>query len=160
MIFKRWMTWHYSTNTGHSKTNFTRTQHSIIFATKTKNHKFNRNEIAQPYLNPTDKRIQERLKNGSNGRTPYDVFHFNLVKNVSKDKTEHPCQIPVPLLRIFIKASSNPGDTVLDPFAGSFSTNAAAKELGRNSIGIDINPKYVEIGKKRLAKIKPLSEFV
>jgi len=160
MIFRRWMTWHYPTNTGHSKTNYTRTQHSIIFATKTKKAKFNRDAVAQPYKNPTDKRIKERLRNGSKGTAPYDVFHFNLVKNVSKDKTPHPCQIPVSLLRIFVKASSDVGDTVLDPFAGSFSTNVAAKELGRNSIGIDINPKYVDIGEKRLAKIEPVREFI
>jgi DNA modification methylase len=160
MVFKRWMTWHYPTNTGHSKTNFTRTQHSIIFCTKTKNAKFNRDAIAEPYKNPTDKRIKERLKNGSKGRAPYDVFQFNLVKNVSKDKTLHPCQIPVPLIKIFIKASSDPGDIVMDPFGGSFSTCAAAKELGRSSIGIDINPKFVDIGKQRLAKIKPLEKFI
>jgi len=158
--FKRWMTWHYPTNTGHSKSNFTRTQHSILFFTKTDKHKFNRDAVAEPYKNPADKRIKERMKNGSTGRAPYDVFHFNLVKNVSKDKTSHPCQIPVPLLKIFIKASTYKGDWVLDPFAGSFSTCAASKELGRNSIGIDINPKYVKIGVARLAKIKPLEGFI
>ena len=160
MVFKRWMTWHYPTNTGHSKSNFTRTQHSIIFCAKSEKHKFNKYHIAEPYKNPNDKRIKERLKNGSNGKTPYDVFQFNLVKNVSKDKTPHPCQIPVPLLKIIIKASSDPGDIVLDPFAGSFSTCAAAKELDRNSIGIDINSKYVYIGRKRLEKIRPLDKFI
>ena len=154
MIFRRWMTWHYPTNTGHSKTNFTRTQHSIIFCTKTKKAIFNKDDIAEPYKNPTDKRIKERLKNGSKGKTPYDVFQFNLVKNVSKDKTPHPCQIPTPLIKVFIKASSNERDTIFDPFGGSFSTSASAKELNRNSISIDINPKYVDIGKKRLEKIK------
>ena len=160
MVFKRWMTWHYPTNTGHSKTNYTRSQHSIIFCTKTKNHTFNRDPIAMPYKNPTDKRIQERIRNGSKGRMPYDVFEFNLVKNVSKDKTPHPCQIPVPLLKIFIKASSNRGDLVMDPFGGSFSTCAAAKELDRDSIGIDINPDYVKIGENRLSQINPLSRFI
>jgi DNA modification methylase len=149
-IFKRWMTWHYPTNTGHSKTNYTRSQHSIIFCTKSKKAKFNRTAIVEPYKNPTDKRIKERIKNGKKGRAPYDVFHFNLVKNVSKEKTKHPCQIPTQLLKIFILASSNPGDTVLDPFAGSFSTCVAAKKLNRNSIGIDINPRYVEIGRTRV----------
>jgi len=113
-----------------------------------------------PYKNPTDKRIQERIRNGSKGRMPYDVFEFNLVKNVSKDKTPHPCQIPVPLLKIFIKASSNRGDLVMDPFGGSFSTCAAAKELDRDSIGIDINPDYVKIGENRLSQINPLSRFI
>lgn len=160
MVFKRWMTWHYPTNTGHSKSNYTRTQHSILFCTKTAKNKFNRDAVAEPYKNPTDRRIQERLNNGSKGRVPYDVFQFNLVKNVSRDKTSHPCQIPVPLLKIFIQASSDEGDWVLDPFAGSFSTCVAAKELNRNSIGIDINPEYVKIGERRLAKIKPLDDFV
>jgi site-specific DNA-methyltransferase (adenine-specific) len=160
MIFKRWMAWHYPTNTGHSKTNYTRTQHSIIFCTKTKEAIFNKDAIAEPYKNPTDKRILERLQNGSKGRTPYDVFQFNLVKNVSKDKTEHPCQIPVPLIKIFVKASSNEGDVVFDPFGGSFSTAVAAKELNRNSISIEINPKYIGIGKRRLANTKPLAKYL
>lgn len=154
MVFKRWMTWHYPTNTGHSKSNFTRTQHSILFCTKTKNATFNRDEVAEPYKNPTDKRIIERLKNGSKGRAPYDVFQFNLVKNVSKDKTPHPCQIPVPLIKIFIKASSREGEVVMDPFAGSFSTCAAAKELNRKYIGIEINPEYAKIGEHRLEKTR------
>ncbi|MGI0141559.1 MAG: DNA-methyltransferase [Candidatus Micrarchaeales archaeon] len=160
MVFKRWMTWHYPTNTGHSKSNFTRTQHSILFFAKTKKNKFNREAIAEPYKNPTDKRILERLKNGSKGRTPYDVFHFNLVKNVSKDKTPHPCQIPVSLIKIFIKASSNERDVVFDPFGGSFSTAVASKELNRNSISIEINPKYADIGRKRLANTRALEKFI
>ena len=104
LTFKRWMTWHYPTNTGMSPTNFTRTQHSILFFIKGKKPKtFNKNDIAEPYRNPTDKRIQERIRNGSKGKTPYDVFHFNLVKNVSKDKTLHPCQIPVQLIELLLK---------------------------------------------------------
>ena len=158
--FRSWMTWHYPTNTGHSKKNYTRTQHSILFYTKTDNYIFNKAEVAQPYKNPTDKRIRALIKKGRNGTGPYDVFQFNIVKNVSKDKTEHPCQIPKELIKIFIKASSNPRDLVLDPFAGSFSTSVAAKELGRRSIGIEINPKFVDIGRKRLFKsISPLYSF-
>ena len=153
LTFKRWMTWHYPTNTGMSPTNFTRTQHSILFYIKGKKPKvFNKEAIAEPYRNPTDKRIKERIKNGSKGKTPYDVFHFNIVKNVSKDKTSHPCQIPRELVKIFIKASSKKGDLVLDPFGGSFTTSAAAKELDRNSISMEINPDFCKIGKKRLAR--------
>ena len=159
--FKRWLTWHYPTNTGLSPTNFTRSQHSILFYVKgDKPRIFNKKEIAVPYKNPTDKRIRELVKNGSPGRVPYDVFHFNIVKNVSKDKTAHPCQIPVQLLELFIKASSKEGDIVLDPFAGSFSTAAAAKKHGRNSVSIELNPDYCEIGKNRLSKITSLKPFI
>ncbi|MDP2925206.1 MAG: DNA methyltransferase [Nanoarchaeota archaeon] len=161
LTFKRWMTWHYPVNTGMSPTNFTRSQHSILFYVKgEKPHTFNKKEIAVPYKNPTDKRIKELVKNGSPGRMPYDVFHFNIVKNVSRDKTPHPCQIPKDLIKIFIKASSNPGHIILDPFGGSFTTAAAAKELDRKSISIEINPEYCKIGRDRLNKINPLKEFL
>ncbi len=154
MTFKRWMTWHYPTNVGMSPTNFTRSQRSILFYIKGKKPRtFNKNDIAEPYRNPTDKRIIERIKNGSKGKTPYDVFQFNLVKNVNKDKIDHPCQVPVSLLEIFIKASSNIGDLVLDPFGGSFSTAHACERLSRNSISIEIDEYYCKIGKNRLDKI-------
>jgi len=161
LTFKRWMTWHYPVNTGMSPTNFTRSQHSILFYIKgDKSKTFNRKDIAVSYKNPADKRIKELIKNGSPGRMPYDVFHFNIVKNVSKDKTPHPCQIPKELVKIFVKASSNPGELVLDPFGGSFTTAAAAKELDRNSISIEINPEFCKIGRERLNKINPLGKFV
>ena len=161
LTFKRWMTWHYPVNTGMSPTNFTRSQHSILFYIKGDKPKvFNKDDIAEPYRNPTDKRILERIKNGSSGKTPYDVFHFNIVKNVSKDKTPHPCQIPKDLIKIFIKASSNKNDWILDCFGGSFTTATAAKELDRNSISIEVNPEFCKIGKERLTKTHPLKEFL
>lgn len=151
LTFKRWMTWHYPCNTGMSPTNFTRSQHSILFYIKgTAPICFNKSDISVPYLNPTDKRIKLLMEKGSKGKVPFDVFHFNIVKNVSKDKTDHPCQIPVPLLEIFIKASTRPGDTVLDPFAGSFSTAAACQKNNRNSINIEMDAVYCEIGRRRL----------
>lgn len=159
MMFRRWMTWHYPTNTGHSKRNYTRTQHSILFYTKSEEYIFNREAVAQPYRNPTDKRIKELIRKGKNGTAPYDVFNFNIVKNVSKEKTAHPCQLPKELLKIFIKASTTEGAIVLDPFAGSFSTATAAKELARNSISIEINPEYCQIGRERLSKIQTLIAF-
>ena len=104
--------------------------------------------------------IKERIKNGSKGKTPYDVFNFNLVKNVSKDKTAHPCQIPVPLIEIFVKASSNKGDLVLDPFGGSFSTAHVCKKLDRNSISIELDENYCKIGKERISNVSPLKDFI
>lgn len=168
--FKRWITWHYPTNIGHSKRNFTRSQRSILFFTKSKDYVFNRQNIIQHYKNPTVKKIKERIKNGSKGRASYDLLRFldlielskgtvdvldiNLLKNVSKDRfnKKHPCQLPLELLRILVKVSSNENDLLLDPFAGTFTLSAVAKELKRNSIGIEINPEYIKLGLKRLGK--------
>ena len=76
------------------------------------------------------------------------------------DKTDHPCQIPVPLIEIFIKVSSNKGDLVLDPFGGSFSTAHGCKKLGRNSVSIELDKHYCDIGKKRISSINPLKDFI
>ena len=53
------------------------------------------------------------------------------------------------LLERIIKASSNEGDIVLDPFSGSFTTSSVAVRLGRIAVGIDINEEYFEIGLRR-----------
>jgi site-specific DNA-methyltransferase (adenine-specific) len=63
---------------------------------------------------------------------------------------EHPTKKPMALLERIIKASSNPGDLVLDPFSGTFTTGCAAKGLGRKSVGIDKHEAYVKIGLRRL----------
>lgn len=170
-IFKRWLTWHYPTNIGVQKGNFTKSQRSILFCTKTKDNYFDKNSVAQPYKNPTVTKVKKRIEAGSKGCAPYDyfnyhtieqvlqnngdVFNINLLKNTSNDragndKMRHPCQLPLGLLSIFIAASSDKGDIVLDAFAGTFTTNLAAKLLGRKSIGIELDSDYVKLGKKRL----------
>jgi len=155
--FKRWITWHYPTNIGHSKRNYTRTQRSILFFVKSNKYIFNRQHIIQHYKNPTVSKIKKRIKNGSKGRSSYDVLRFLDLIELSKGTKDrftgqHPCQLPLNLLRIFIKVSSNKGTTLLDPFAGTFTLSAVAAELGRNSIGIEINPNYVKLGLRRFKK--------
>ena len=66
----------------------------------------------------------------------------------------HPSQKPEALLERIVKASSNPGDTVLDPFAGTFTTSAVANRLNRRSIGIETQLDYVKIGLRRLGLIE------
>lgn len=62
----------------------------------------------------------------------------------------HPTQKPLNCLRTLIAAFTRPGDTVLDPFAGSGSTCVAARELGRRYIGIEIDPNYYAAARERL----------
>lgn len=66
------------------------------------------------------------------------------------ENTAHPAQKPEKLLAKLILASSNAGDTVLDPFAGSGSTAVTAKKLGRRYIGIEQNPRYCAWAEYRL----------
>jgi DNA modification methylase len=80
-----------------------------------------------------------------NGLLQEDMAH--------KEKREHPTQKPLPLMMWCLEKYSKPGMTILDPFMGSGTTCVACKKLGRNYIGIEKEPVYVEIAKKRLEKV-------
>ncbi|HLP23940.1 MAG TPA: site-specific DNA-methyltransferase [Microbacteriaceae bacterium] len=84
------------------------------------------------------------------GKLPTDVWWHTIVSPTGREKTGYPTQKPLGILRRIIQASSRPGDTVLDFFAGSGTTGAAAAELGRNFILIDEHPEAVAIMRERL----------
>ena len=72
--------WVYNTNVGHSKRRFTTAHRSILHATKSKHNAFYKDQVAQPYQNPNDRRIRGRIAAGSSGRMPYSWLYHNLVK--------------------------------------------------------------------------------
>jgi hypothetical protein len=107
--------------------------------------------LRQPYKNPTDARIQELVEAGSDGCALYDWWHIEQVKNVSNEKTEHPCQTPVEVMRNIIAITPCDG-RIIDPFMGSGTTLVAAKELGKAAIGIEQSDRYCAIARDRLAE--------
>ncbi len=142
--------WVYNTNVGHAPKRFTTAHRTILHVRKSKNNKFYKNNVAVPYKNPSDKRILENLKNGSRGRMPYSWFYFNLVKNVSKEKTYHACQIPQRLTEMLIRACTMPSDVVLILFGGSGSELEVCKNLKRKYISAELDKKYHEMIQDRL----------
>ena len=72
------------------------------------------------------------------------------IQSRSKERVGYPTQKPLALLNRIIKASSNPGDVVLDPFCGCATTMVAAEDLQRNWVGIDISPKAVDLVVSRI----------
>lgn len=107
-------------------------------------------KVRQPYKNLNDKRIQKRISEGKTGAKLYDWWEINQVKNVSKEKTEHPCQIPEELIRRIILTTANPNDIIIDVFGGSGTTAKVAKDLGFSSISYEIDSEYCEIIEKRV----------
>jgi len=142
--------WVYNTNVGHTPKRFTTAHRSILHCRKTKNNKFYKNNVAVPYKNPTDKRILQNIANGSKGRMPYDWFYFDLVKNVSKEKTFHACQIPQKLSEMLIKSCTMPNDIVLILFGGSVAEIEICKVLKRQFISAEIDEKYYNMILDRL----------
>lgn len=89
----------------------------------------------------------------SRGKLPTDTWWHTIVPTNSREKTGYPTQKPVGILRRIIKASSNPGEVVMDFFAGSGTTGAACLELGRKFILVDSNPQAMQVMAKRFAGV-------
>lgn len=116
--------------------------------------------IRQPYKNPKDKRIRQRIEAGSDGSPLYEWWNdIQIVKNVSKEKTQHPCPVPVELMKRIILLCTDPGATVFDPFMGSGTTGVACVQTGRNFIGCEIDPEYFAIAEKRVAEAQMQSRM-
>lgn len=93
-------------------------------------------------------------KNVSNWVGREMVYPTNVVHLATEcGNRNHSAAFPIELPTWFIKLFTRPGDLVLDPFVGSGTTAAAAKELGRGYLGIDINESYVELTNQRLENI-------
>lgn len=111
------------------------------------NYVFNLNDVRIPYITKNDKRLTE-----GKGRNPTDVWYFDRVNNMTKKKLNltHPTVYPLPMIVRIVKMATNLGDTVLDPFAGSGTSLVAAKIMGRNGVGFELDEKYYEECMRRL----------
>ena len=84
------------------------------------------------------------------GKQIGDVVHIPTMASTSKERTGYPTQKPLALLHRIIKASSNEGDIVMDPFCGCATTCIAAEQLQRDWVGIDISEKAADLVQSRL----------
>jgi site-specific DNA-methyltransferase (adenine-specific) len=74
-------------------------------------------------------------------------------------RNQHTAVYPLYIIQELVKLLSNNGDVVLDPFCGSGTTCVAAKNLGRNYLGIEINPEYVALSEERINRANNYEEF-
>lgn len=101
----------------------------------------------EPYMAPGLVTPEKRER----GKLPTDVWWHTIVSPTGREKTGYATQKPLGVLRRIVQASSRPGDWVLDFFAGSGTTGAAARELGRRFVLVDENPQAIEVMRARLA---------
>jgi len=156
IFMRNWIIWHYTFGQ-QTKKKFARAHtHIFYFVSDKKNFTFNENAVRVP----SDRQLiyNDRRANPV-GKMPDDVWgEFSRVCGTFKEREGwHPCQMPENLLKRIIAVSSNQGDCVLDPFSGSGTTLAAAKQLGRNYIGVEISRKYVDNSEKRLSELEKQS---
>jgi site-specific DNA-methyltransferase (adenine-specific) len=119
----------------------------LVYVKNPTKYFFNSTEVdREPYMAPglvTPEKVEK-------GKLPTDVWWHTIVSPTGKEKTGYPTQKPKGILRRVIQASSQPGDLILDFFAGSGTTGAVAAELNRQFILIDQNPESIEVISKRL----------
>ena len=147
--------WSYDSSGMQAKKFYGSMYEPILFCVKdNKNYTFNADEISvEAKTGATRKLIDYRKAVPTPYNTkkvPGNVWDFSRVRYRMDEYENHPSQKPEALLERVILASSNEGDTVLDPFSGTFTTCAVAKRLGRRSIGIESHTEYVDIGLRRV----------
>jgi len=122
----------------------------LVYVKNPDKYYFNNESVdREPYMAPGLVTPEKVAK----GKLPTDVWWHTIVSPTGKEKTGYPTQKPLGILRRVIQASSKEGDLVLDFFAGSGTTGAAAAELGRNFILIDQNPESIAVIKTRFSAL-------
>ena len=153
--FRNEIVWCYGSG-GASKRHFSRKHDVILFYALGEGHIFNVDEVREPYSSPhksmTPKVVGDKSyqKMHPDGRIPFDWWQIPILTNSAMERTGYPTQKPLALLDRIIKASSNSGDVVLDPFCGSGTACVSAELLNRQWIGIDISDKAGKILEYRL----------
>jgi site-specific DNA-methyltransferase (adenine-specific) len=127
----------------------------LVYVKNPREYVFNVDAIDRiPYMAPGLVGAQKAAQ----GKRPTDTWWHTIVSPTGKEKTGYPTQKPLGILRRIIAASSNPGDLVLDFFAGSGTTGAAALELGRGFLLVDDNEQAIRVMAKRFEGVEV--EFV
>ena len=133
---------------GRGKDRWPQKHDTILVYVKNKgSHFFDQDQIERiPYMAPGLVTAEKRER----GKLPTDVWWHTIVPTNGKEKTGYPNQKPEGVLRRVIQASSAPGELVLDFFAGSGTTGAVARSLGRRFVLVDSNREAIEVMRRRL----------
>lgn len=146
--------WNYGAGVAARKSFSPRNEKFLWFVNDEENYTFNLDSVRDPNVKYPNQKKNGKLKCNPLGKNPSDVWQFAKVTSgtdrASPERTDHPAQFPVAIIERIIKACSNPGDLVLDPFMGSGTTALVAMQLGRPVLGFELSERYLEIAKGRI----------
>jgi site-specific DNA-methyltransferase (adenine-specific) len=165
LTLRNWIVWHYTFGVSCTK-KFNRSHaHILYYVRDPKRYTFNADAVRVPSARQTT--YADRRANPI-GKLPDDTWvlrpqessvHFqpncdtwavSRVCGTFRERTNHPCQMPEAILDRIILAATNPGDLVLDPFAGSGTTLVVAKKRHRQYLGVELSEAYADAIRKRL----------
>ncbi len=173
LTLRNWIVWHYTFGVN-CKLKFNRSHaHIFYYVVDPKKFTFNADAVRVPSARqttyadrranpagklPDDTWVLRPQEDESYFRPDGDTWYVARICGTFKERTGHPCQMPEALLERIVRVSSQADDLVLDPFAGSGTTLAAAKRLNRRYPGIELSEQYAEQVRQRLEAIRPWTE--
>jgi site-specific DNA-methyltransferase (adenine-specific) len=169
LTMRNWIVWHYTFGVNCSK-KFNRSHaHILYYVRDPKRYTFNPEGVRVPSARmttyadrranpvgklPDDTWVLRPQESDEHFRPDSDTWFVSRVCGTFKERVSHPCQMPEGVLERIIRVATGAGDVVLDPFAGSGTTLAVAKKLGRNYIGVELSEQYADGVRKRLQMIE------
>ncbi len=175
LTLRNWIVWHYTFGVNCSK-KFNRSHaHIFYYVRDPKRCTFHADAVRVPSArqttyadrraNPTGKLpddtwVLRPQETGDHFREDGDTWYVPRVCGTFHERTGHPCQMPEAVLERILRVATNPGDVVIDPFAGSGTTLAVAKKLGRKFLGVELSEVYADGVRKRLQMIDFAQEEV
>jgi site-specific DNA-methyltransferase (adenine-specific) len=169
LTLRNWIVWHYTFGVNCQK-KFNRSHaHIFYYVRDPKHYTFNPDDIRVPSARqttyadrranpvgklPDDTWVLRPQETDAHFREDGDTWYVPRVCGTFRERVNHPCQMPEAVLDRIIRVASNAGDLVLDPFAGSGTTVAVAKKLGRKYLGVELSDVYADGVRKRLQMIE------
>lgn len=157
LVMRNRIVWHFEHGL-HCTKRFSGRHETIMWFTRPGDYYFNVDPVRVPSKYPNKKHFKGpragQLSGNPLGKNPGDVWAIPNVKHNHVEKTSHPCQFPVELVERLVLSMTRPGDTVIDPYAGSGSAIIAAEKNGRVGKGCDTNAEYVAIARARLTALR------
>jgi adenine-specific DNA-methyltransferase len=157
LVLRNRIIWHFE-HGAHARHRFSGRYETILWFTKGDSYPFHLDEVRIPQKYPGKRHYKGPRKGEYSGnplgKNPSDVWIIPNVKAKHIEKTAHPCQFPVAIPQRLVRALTDIGDLVLDPFAGVASSGVAAVLENRRFIGCEIDKNYASMGNRRYEELK------
>ena len=130
---------------------FSITTETWLWFTKSSTYTFNLDAVRVPHDRFCKDGSLADKRNNPLGKNPTDIWSFTALTSRNKARPDHPCPYPIPMIQRIVKACSNEGDVVLDPFDGSGQSVLAAMAEKRHGVGIELDPNYHALALERVS---------
>lgn len=150
--------WNYGAGVAARRSFSPRNEKFLWYVKDEENYTFNLDDVRDPNVKYPNQKKNGKLKCNPAGKNPSDVWQLAKVTSgadrSSKERMPHPAQFPTSVIDRIVKACSNEGDLLIDPFVGSGSMLEVAARNKRYAIGFEINPAYVQAAAARLMSVE------